>query len=199
MAEVRHTRTRGASRGKSAPGWTTLLLALAAMLAAVPQTTAQMAVDPTVGTLVSTFTQACLAHAGDTAALRAWADKAGLRPLAPGLAAQFLEGDQGVAWSATIGSDRRVLVSPNDSSCRLLVRTGSALATQEVLLAALARDGVKVESGRAQTTPDGLSTLRRYHAATGTRGWHLTLRSTVRIDDPDGPPSLELTARTAPP
>ena len=166
----------------------------ALLLLAAGPVAAQMALTPETGSLVGTFTAACVTHAGNSAAIAAWAIAHALPELGAEATATFVGPGGGRAWSVSTAGRRRVLVAPTDGRCRILAEKADALAAQEALLAALRRDGVSVTVDPARTAADGTYTLREYHASVDGRSWQLGIASRIRPEDPEGQPAVAMTA-----
>ena len=159
----------------------------------------QIALDPLTGSNIGLFTATCVLHAGDPAMLRHWAHQARLTVLPPATAQSFLGRSPGRAWSASTETHKRVLASLDNGTCQLFLEEGDPLAAQEILMAALTRDGLSLEPHPTTTSADGLRTLRRLTARGHGRGWDLAIGSAIRLSATTRPPSIAMRATAIPP
>ena len=129
------------------------------------------------------FMQACVAHAGDVAGLRRWAQTTKLPVLPPPAQAVFLHGAPGTAYDATNESGGKlVMVAQTDGSCEVAAPGADFSALSAALESYLASNGISATQDDA--TDQGV-TVRTYGARTAARAWRLTV--TAALGDPRAP------------
>ncbi|HEY0185649.1 MAG TPA: hypothetical protein VGC09_22840 [Rhodopila sp.] len=149
-----------------------MLLAPAASHAAAPEQ------------LVGLFIQGCLPFAGDAAALRDWAKRAGLPPLPEQARSAFLRGAPGQAFDASAADAKLVLISSDDGICSAATDQATEQAVTDALEAGFRQAGLafRLVIERDDKQINAIHD-REYLIAKEKRGWRV-LDATVK--DPKG-------------
>lgn len=94
------------------------------------------------------FSESCLAHFGDAAALAAWVRRRGFGQTDPEFTRTVLQGERGEVWSATDESGEYVILLKPRGNCEVWARRAdadTALALFEQALHAARRPGRRIE------------------------------------------------------
>src|SRR5689334_10245089 len=124
--------------------------------------------------------QSCLAHAGDPAALRAWAAGKGLPAVPEQARKAFLLGAPGVVFDASDNEGKFVVASSDDGICSTATDQVSGAAVIQALETDLRASGIAfrlVIERDDKTIPDIHD--REYLATKNGRNWRILL-ATVR-------------------
>lgn len=130
--------------------------------------------------IVGLFMQGCVRYAGDVAALRDWAVRAGMQPLpAPGQQA-FLQGVPGEVFDASTKQDKLVLISDDAGACSSAVESASGPEVVNALEQAMQVSHIDFKMTHEEDdTQVKVLHHRTYAASAGDRQWGV-LVSTVK-------------------
>ena len=132
--------------------------------------------------LVGLFIQGCLPFAGNAPALRDWAKRNGLPPVAEQARVAFLHGAPGQVFDASAAEAKMVLVSSDDGICSAVTNQATGQAVGDALEAGFRQAGlgfrlvIQRDDAKVSAIHD-----TEYLAAKDGRGWRI-LAATVKDD-----------------
>ncbi len=124
---------------------------------------------------VGLFMQACLRFAGDPAGLRKWTADAGLHALPSIGQRAFLQQQPGIAFDATNGVEKFVLVSGDDGSCSTVAQHAETADLLADLGRALEQAGIGFTYTDRNDPQETALHHREYQARKGRRSWRLVV------------------------
>jgi hypothetical protein len=126
--------------------------------------------------MVGLFVQGCMAHAGDAASLRGWAERLKLPVVAPQAALAFLHTAPGQVFDGSNASGKFVLVSSDDGLCSVVTDQVTEPALRDALEAGLTQAGLtfRLVVQRDDKTEATIHD-REYLAAKGKTGWRVLM------------------------
>ena len=126
--------------------------------------------------LVGLFMQSCIRFSDDPAGLRNWFAQLGIKRLPAGGQAAFLQGQPGIAFDASNGEGKFVVVSGDGGFCAAVAEQADAARLAADLEQALSQAGIGFAVTADRDDPE-ITALhhREYRARKGDRAWRIVL------------------------